>query len=88
MNHRHNGQLTAYHTSVRGEGIELDDDVRLPEGAPVAVTVVDDGAGRDNDGDRAASLREMLKRRAGTAEGLPPDAAKNIDHYLYGLPVK
>jgi hypothetical protein len=27
-----------------------------------------------------------LRALAGTAEGLPPDAARNHDHYLYGLP--
>ena len=29
---------------------------------------------------------DFLLRIAGTAEGLPPDLARNHDHYLYGAP--
>jgi len=32
------------------------------------------------------TLYERLKPVIGKAKGLPPDAAINIDHYLYGLP--
>jgi hypothetical protein len=32
------------------------------------------------------TLYERLKPVLGKAKGLPPDAAINIDHYLYGLP--
>jgi hypothetical protein len=30
------------------------------------------------------TVSQALKRLAGKAKGLPPDAARNIDHYLYG----
>jgi len=30
------------------------------------------------------SVGAALKRLAGKAKGLPPDAARNLDHYLYG----
>lgn len=32
------------------------------------------------------SIYETLKDFVGKAEGLPPDASVNLDHYLYGLP--
>jgi hypothetical protein len=34
------------------------------------------------------SLFERLRSVVGKAKGLPPDAASNHDHYLYGLPRK
>jgi len=34
------------------------------------------------------SLYERLKPVIGMAKGLPPDAAQNVDHYLYGHPKK
>jgi hypothetical protein len=34
------------------------------------------------------SLYERLRRVVGKAKGLPPDAAANHDHYLYGMPRK
>jgi len=29
-------------------------------------------------------LGKRMRRLAGKARGLPPDAARNVDHYLYG----
>lgn len=34
----------------------------------------------------ASDLGAMLLRHAGKAKGLPPDAAAQHDHYLYGTP--
>lgn len=31
-------------------------------------------------------IGKVLLEFAGTAEGLPPDMARNHDHYLYGTP--
>ena len=35
---------------------------------------------------RIPSVCEGLKDFVGKAEGLPPDASMNLDHYLYGVP--
>jgi hypothetical protein len=34
------------------------------------------------------SLLDRLGDVVGKAEGLPPDASQNVDHYLYGHPKK
>jgi hypothetical protein len=34
----------------------------------------------------APALGQKLLKFAGRAKGLPPDAARNHDHYLYGVP--
>jgi hypothetical protein len=34
---------------------------------------------------RPRSLAERLRNVIGKANGLPPDASLNVDHYLYGL---
>ena len=79
--------------------IKLDDSVSLPEGTPVAVEVLsvgdeqkssvignaEEGASENPPGD-SPTIWAKLRALAGTAEGLPSDAAKNHDHYLYGLP--
>jgi hypothetical protein len=41
------------------------------------------GAALDENG---RTLGEKLLKYAGKAVGLPPDAARNHDHYLYGTP--
>ncbi len=33
---------------------------------------------------KGPTVSGALKRLAGKAKGLPPDAARNVDHYLYG----
>ena len=63
--------------------IVLDEPCPLPEGAVVHVQIVEPpkAAARD-----VPSLFERLKPAIGQATGLPPDAARNVDHYLYGHP--
>jgi hypothetical protein len=67
-----------YRGHVENGIVVLDDPVALPEGAPVQVDLVGEEAG--------ATLYERLKSVIGKAQGLPPDAALNVDHYLYGQP--
>lgn len=67
-----------YRGHVENGLVVLDDPVALPEGASVQVDLVDEEAG--------ATLYERLKSVIGKAKGLPPDAAQNVDHYLYGQP--
>ncbi len=55
----------------------------LREGTEVAVEPLPSNARR-----RKSATRPMvspaLARLAGKAKNLPPDAARNVDHYLYG----
>jgi hypothetical protein len=58
----------------------------LPNGTPVVVTIVENSAPKEER--EIPTLYERLKPIIGIAEGLPPDASQNIDHYLYGHPKK
>ncbi len=75
----------SYRGHVKNGDVVLDDAVVLPEGASVQVDLL-----RDQDQvaseETGASLYERLKSVIGTAQGLPSDAALNVDHYLYGHP--
>lgn len=70
-----------YRGRVRNGGVVLDEPVQLPEGAEVEVRVLSEEAQEPTVGD-------MLMKFAGKAKGLPPDLARNHDHYLYGVPKK
>jgi hypothetical protein len=74
-----------YRGHIRDGRIELDEQVRLPEGAPVEVSITPQPpvVGEDELG---PTLYERLKPVIGIAKGLPPDASINVDHYLYGHP--
>lgn len=77
-----------YHGHVQDGRIILDGPVVLPEGAEVSVQL-HDSSRQLNPSTASATLetlREVLIRYAGTAVELPPDAARNHDHYLYGTP--
>ncbi len=67
-----------YRGHVENGIVVLDDPVALPDGAPVQVDLLSEEAG--------TSLYDRLKSVIGKAQGLPPDAAQNVDHYLYGQP--
>ncbi len=69
---------------VRGGRIELEPGTNLPEGATVRISVLKPTKSRRRE--EIPSLYERLKPIIGAAKGLPRDAARNIDHYLYGLP--
>ena len=74
---------------VKNGKVILDDPKALPEGAEVEVRPVKKGKppGKSSKGKRRRqSLAERLAPFIGKAEGLPPDASANLDHYLYGLP--
>ena len=66
---------------VKNGVIVLDDPVPLTEGIAVSVEVIGDPAEA-----KPTTLLERLKSVVGTAQGLPSDAASNVDHYLYGQP--
>ena len=72
-----------YRGKVKGGVIVLDGNVRLPEGMDVQVESTAPGNGTV---EKQTALRDDLLRLAGSCEGLPPDLARNHDHYLYGVP--
>ncbi|MBU4271477.1 MAG: hypothetical protein KKE86_10800 [Planctomycetes bacterium] len=55
----------------------------LREGTEVAVRPLD-GSGKKPKATKKPTVNRALARLAGKAKGLPPDAARNVDHYLYG----
>ena len=67
---------------VSGGVVILNDSSALPDGIVVRVEPVRDAKA----GTAGPSLAEKLCRLASTAEGLPPDLARNHDHYLHGSP--
>jgi hypothetical protein len=70
-----------YHGQVKAEAIVLGNTPDLPEGAEVQVEVLDTA-------EQATTLGQRLMKYAGQAKGLPPDLAKDHDHYLHGTPKK
>ena len=68
-----------YHGRVKNGVIVLDEPVPLPEGTEVKIEPVEPAAEKP-------SVWDKLLELAGTAQGLPEDAARNHDHYLYGTP--
>lgn len=65
--------------------VVFDDGASLPDGTPVRVEPVEESSAVADEPDDF--VRRMLEI-AGTAEGLPPDLARNHDHYLHGHPRK
>ncbi len=74
-----------YRGHIKDGRIELDEQVRLPEGAPVEVSVTPQPP-PVGEGELGPTLYERLKPVIGIAKGLPSDASINVDHYLYGHP--
>ena len=70
---------------VRGGVVVLEEGASLPDGVEVTVRTVPLSAPEGN-GDAAQTLGQRLMKFAGKATGLPADAARNHDHYLYGAP--
>ena len=62
---------------VTGGVVVPEQGVSLPEGADVRIEIVEQPQ---------TTLSERLMKLAGTARGLPPDMARNHDHYLHGRP--
>ncbi len=64
---------------IENGAIVLEASTPLPEGARVRVEVLP----RDE-----PTLLDRIGHLAGKAKHLPPDAAEQHDHYLYGTPKK
>lgn len=63
--------------------VVFDGPVALPEGTVVEVEAILPPTNPPR-----RSLLERLGDVVGKAEGLPSDASRNVDHYLYGHPKK
>jgi hypothetical protein len=72
--------MTRYSGRVRNGVVVLEDGAPLSDGTLVNVEPV-----AESSDDRPA-IYDRLLELAGTAKGLPPDLAKNHDHYLHGRP--
>ena len=59
--------------------------VVLPEGSSVTICLVPSPNGGAQDGE-GRTLLERLGPVVGSVPDLPVDGARNVDHYLYGLP--
>lgn len=64
--------------------VVFDTSVPPPDGTPVRVELT--GLPRAAPGRPTRTLLERMGDVVGKAEGLPEDAARNVDHYLYGHP--
>ena len=69
-----------YQGRIKDGTIVLDGPIDLPEGVLVQVDVT------PLETSPKSKLGERLLKYAGKAEGLPADASRNLDHYLYGQP--
>ena len=74
-----------YRGVVKDGVVVLEGDVKLPDGAKVDVSLpaLQDPVSGDENG---PTLYDRLKPVIGKAKGLPADASRNVDHYLYGHP--
>ena len=73
-----------YHGHIENGKVVLDEAVDLPDGAKVEITAVEESA--EPDTARGETLYDQLKHVIGKAKGLPPDFARNHDHYIHGAP--
>lgn len=74
-----------YRGHVEGGRVVIDDAVHLPEGVEVRVDLLVPAPTPPPNGG-TASLFDRLKSVIGSVEGLPPDLARNHDHYLHHQP--
>jgi len=74
-----------YRGHVENGVIWLEDAPILPEGVEAEVRLFTEGVPREEE-EKVPSVCEAMRDFVGKAEGLPPDASINLDHYLYGLP--
>ena len=77
-----------YRGKVQKGVIVVDGPVALPEGAEVYVELVRANGEEALLDENGRTLGQKLMKYAGKAVGLPSDAARNHDHYLYGSPKK
>jgi hypothetical protein len=75
-----------YRGHIENGIVVLEDASDLPEGAKVVVMCVDSSQDNAVEDETGPTLYERLEPVIGAAKGLPLDASRNVDHYLYGAP--
>jgi hypothetical protein len=80
-------EIMVYAGYVEKGMVVVDDPVALPDGTRVKVEIVPLVI-EDSSGERLETLYDQLAPLVGAAKGLPPDLARNHDHYLHGQPRK
>lgn len=74
---------------IKNGVVVFNEPVALPDGTAVRVEVVAEMPAKDHVAtERSGHFLNHYKNVIGTVDDLPPDAALNHDHYLYGLPKK
>jgi hypothetical protein len=76
-------KIMVYRGRVENGVVVLEVSGALREGTEVAVQPLPQTA-KKRKGAKQPTVSPALARLAGKAKGLPPDAARNVDHYLYG----
>ena len=76
-----------YEGHVERGVVIVDGPVSLPDGTRVKVEILTP-ASEKSSGEAAPTLYDQLAPLVGAAKGLPPDLARNHDHYLHGQPRK
>jgi hypothetical protein len=74
------------HGQIKNGLVVLDDSQALPEGTEVTVRPILAKAKSGRKLKKPKKTNRKIMRFAGKAKGLPADAARNLDHYLYGHP--
>jgi hypothetical protein len=75
-----------YRGRVRNGVVVLEDPNALPEGTEVSVRPMKPRRKPAKGKQRPVTVKPGLLKLAGKAKDLPADAARNLDHYLYGHP--
>jgi len=73
---------------VENGQIILDEPVPLSEGMKVRVELLAPDAEQPAEEEQIPSLYERMKSVVGIIKDLPPDFARNHDHYIHGQPKK
>ncbi len=76
----------SYRGKVNNGVIVLDDPKALPDGTEVTVVPVKSKSKPTRKAKQPKKYRQRLMKYAGKADGLPSDASRNLEHYLYGHP--
>ncbi len=69
---------------VKNGVVVLEGRSTLREGTEVAIEPLPRTSNKKNGAAKQPTVSRALASLAGKAKSLPPDASRNIDHYLYG----
>ena len=73
-----------YRGRVENGVVVVDEPISLPDGTAVSIRAVRPKSVNNGKSVRKPGVGQALLRLAGKAVGLPADASRNVDHYLYG----